>query len=350
MRTFAYARPDDLAAAVRLVDGDDEATYIAGGTNLVDLMRLGVERPATLVDIADVVGGTVGGTPQGGLLIGAGVTNSDLAAHPTVRREYPAVARALLAGASGQIRNRATVGGNLLQRTRCVYFTDTSKPCNKRQPGAGCPARSGVHRDLGVLGTSDACIATNPSDLAVALAAVGARVHVTGPTGGRVLTLDELYRLPGADPSRDTTLERGEIVVSVELPPAGPLTRAGVYRKARDRASYAFALCSVAGAVVLEGDTVAEVALAFGALAPKPWRASEAERLLVGVPLTAETVQRAVDAELAAAEPLPGNAFKLELATRLAVATLAESAGVQLPVVDGGAPSDAGRADGPGPS
>jgi xanthine dehydrogenase YagS FAD-binding subunit len=334
MRPFGYVRPADRADAVAAVAGDEQATYIAGGTNLVDLMRLGVVAPGVLVDLNGLVDDTVEPVEGGGLLIGAGVTNSELAAHPKVRREYPALSEALLSGASGQLRNRASVGGNLLQRTRCVYFTDPTKPCNKREPGSGCPARAGAHRDLAVLGTSQHCIATHPSDMAVALSLFEARVHVTGPDGDRVLAIDELYRLPGDDPSRDTTLVRGELVTAVELPAASPLTRASTYRKVRDRASYAFALCSVAAAIRLEGGVVAEVALAFGGMAPKPWRAQQAEQRLVGEALTGAAVAAAVDAELVEADPLPRNAFKLALARRLATVTLGRSAGVELVPAD----------------
>jgi xanthine dehydrogenase YagS FAD-binding subunit len=338
MRPFGYVRPADQAEAVAAVAGDEQATYLAGGTNLVDLMRLGVVAPGVLVELRGVVDDTVTHVDGGGLRIGAGVTNSELAAHPTVRREYPALSEALLSGASGQLRNRASVGGNLLQRTRCVYFTDPTKPCNKREPGSGCPARAGAHRDLAVLGTSHHCIATHPSDMAVALSLLDACVHLTGPGGDRVLAMDELYRLPGDDPSRDTTLARGELITAVELPASSPLARASTYRKVRDRASYAFALCSVAAAVRLDDGAIAEVALAFGGLAPKPWRARQAEQRLLGQPLTRAAVAAAVQAELADAEPLPRNAFKLPLASRLAAVTLGRSAGVDLGTADGDAP------------
>jgi xanthine dehydrogenase YagS FAD-binding subunit len=332
VREFAYDRPNDIRAAVSAVASDPEARYVAGGTNLVDLMRLGVERPATLVDVAAAVGRDISATEAGGLRIEAGATNSELAAHLAVRRDYPVISQALLAGASGQLRNRATVGGNLLQRTRCVYFTDVSKPCNKRIPGSGCPARSGAHLDLGVLGTSELCIATHPSDLAVALALVDARVHVSGPSEDRVLSLDEFYRLPGDDPSRDTTLGHSDLVTAVVLPPPTALTRSSMYRKARDRASYAFALCSVAAAVRLEHGAVAEIALAFGGLAPRPWRATEAERRLVGARLDAAAILAAMDAELAVADPLPKNEFKLTLARRMAVSALAAASGLPLDI------------------
>jgi xanthine dehydrogenase YagS FAD-binding subunit len=338
MRPFGYVRPADRAEAVAAVAGDEQTTYLAGGTNLVDLMRLGVLTPGVLVDLRGLLDDTVESLSGGGLRVGAGVTNSQLAAHPAVLRDYPVLSQALLSGASGQLRNRASVGGNLLQRTRCVYFTDSTKPCNKRDPGSGCPARGGVHRDLAVLGTSEHCIATHPSDMAVALAALDCRVHVTGQDGDRTLSLDELYRLPGEDPSRDTTLASGDLVTAVELPSPTALTRSSTYRKVRDRASYAFALCSVAAAVDMVDDVVADVSLAFGALAPKPWRARAAEERLRGARLTGAAVVAAVDVELSAADPLPGNAFKIPLARRLAVTTLGRAAGLDLEL-----PQEAGR-------
>ena len=327
MRPFSYVRPGDAAEAMALMADDGTASYLAGGTNLVDLMRLGVSNPSLVVDISDLVGDRIEQLPGGGWLIGAGVINSALASDPELRREYPVLSQALLSGASGQLRNKATVGGNLLQRTRCAYFTDPSKPCNKRHPGSGCPARSGAHRDLAVLGTSEHCIATHPSDMAVALQVLDARVHVSGQGGERVLSLDELYRLPGDDPSRDTTLDRGDLITAVELPTPTDLTRRSTYRKVRDRASFAFALCSVGAAVRLEASgAVAQLALAFGGLASRPWRARVAEERLVGSEPSADTVVAAVEAELAAAAPLPGNAYKLPLAARLAAATLTQLA------------------------
>jgi xanthine dehydrogenase YagS FAD-binding subunit len=239
------------------------------------------------------------------------------------------LSRALLAGASGQLRNMATVGGNLLQRTRCLYFQDVTKPCNKRVPGSGCPAREGISRDLGVLGTSDHCIATHPSDMAVALVALGAVVVVRGPKGERRLGMTEFYRLPGDLPQYDTNLEPAELIVAVELPAASPLTRSSRYRKARDRASFAFALGSVATAVHVEDDRITDLRLAFGALAPRPWRATVAEQRLRGVRPTVDSVIEAVDAELIQAQPLPANSFKVPLARRLAVAEL--SAQLDLP-------------------
>jgi xanthine dehydrogenase YagS FAD-binding subunit len=264
---------------------------------------------------------------DGGLVIGAGVRNSDLAADHRVRRSYPALSQALLAGASGQLRNMATVGGNLLQRTRCLYFQDVSKPCNKREPGSGCPARAGLHRDLGILGVSDACIATHPSDLAVALAAFDAVVQVQGADGTREVALPDFYRLPGDDPSRDTMLAHGDLVTAVVLPPPGALSRTSAYRKVRDRASYAFAVGSVAAALSMDEDQVSDVRIAFGAVAPMPWRARVAEDALRGRPLTAEAVFEAVGQEMQAAKPLPGNAFKADLSARITAAVLLRLAG-----------------------
>ena len=248
--------------------------------------------------------------------------NSVLAADPDLRRDYPALSQALLAGASGQIRNMATVGGNLLQRTRCGYFNDISKPCNKREPGTGCPARTGVHRDLAIIGHSESCIATHPSDMAVALSALDATVHVLGPDGPRVLALDDFYRLPGSTPKWDTTLRHGELITGVELPPPSALTRRSTYRKARDRASYAFAAGSVAAAVTVDDGTVTDVGISFGAIAHRPWRARIAEAALVGGPVDAATLGAALDLELDRAEPFPDNAFKVPLSRRLAVSAL----------------------------
>ncbi|MEV7479809.1 MULTISPECIES: FAD binding domain-containing protein [Streptomyces] len=323
MRPFAYLRPGSVAEAVRVSAERPEARFLGGGTNLVDLMKLGVESPGLLIDVSRLPLDRVVPTDDGGLRIGATVRNSDLAAHPVVRERYPALSQALLAGASGQLRNTATTGGNLLQRTRCLYFQDTSKPCNKRQPGSGCPAREGVHRDLAVLGHSPDCVATNPSDMAVALAALDATVHLRGPEGERAVPATGFHRLPGDNPDQDTVLRPGEMVVDVVLPPA-PEGAASLYRKARDRASYAFALASVAAVLTVRDGRVAHASLAFGGLAHRPWRARAAEDVLRGAPATEETFARAADAELAAAEPLRDNGFKVALARNLAVGVLAE--------------------------
>jgi xanthine dehydrogenase YagS FAD-binding subunit len=322
VKTFEYVAATDLAQALARPD----ATFLAGGTNLVDLMKLGVATPDVLVDINRLPLHDVTATAGGGLSIGAGVRNSDLAAHGSVRRDFPVLSQALLAGASGQLRNMATTGGNLLQRTRCRYFTDITKPCNKRAPGTGCPARDGDHRNLAILGASGHCVATHPSDLAVALAALDAVVRVTGPGGDRAIPLVELHRLPGDRPERDTVLEPGELITAVDVPPLG-FGRTSAYRKARDRASYAFAVGSVAAALDLDAGLVRDVRLAFGAVAHKPWRAYRAEEALRGRPATRESFRAAADAELAAAEPLRENGFKVPLLRNLVAATLTGLAG-----------------------
>ncbi|EXG79834.1 FAD binding domain-containing protein [Cryptosporangium arvum] len=317
MKTFTYRAVTDIDEAVA-----QTGTYLAGGTNLVDLMKLGVTAPETLVDINQLPLHDVVRRPDGGLRIGAGVRNSELAAHPVVRRHYPVLSQALLAGASGQLRNMATTGGNLLQRTRCRYFMDATKPCNKRVPGSGCPAREGDHRNLAVLGASEACVATHPSDMAVALVALDAVARVTGPNGERTIPIEVLHRLPGDRPHHDTVLEPGELITAVDLPVLG---RPSAYRKARDRASYAFAVGSVAACLQLDADgRVDDVRLALGAVAHKPWRARAAEEALRGGPATREAFLAAADAELAAAEPLRDNAFKIPLIRNLVATTLEE--------------------------
>ncbi|MBT2235302.1 xanthine dehydrogenase family protein subunit M [Nonomuraea sp. NEAU-A123] len=322
MRSFEYARAADPADAVaRFRPG---TMYLGGGTNLVDLMRLGVAEPEYLVDVSRLPLDRV--EPDGeGLRVGAAVRNSDLGAHPLVRERYPMLARAVLSGASGQIRNMATVGGNLLQRTRCPYFQDVSKPCNKRLPGSGCPAIDGDHSNLAVLGHSTACVATHPSDMAVALAALDARVHVTGPGGDRVIPMPGLHRLPGDEPGRDTVLEPGELVTAVLLP--APPPGASRYRKVRERASFAFALVSIAAVLDVAGDgTVRECRIALGGVAHAPWRCERAEQALRGARAGEESFGRAADAELAQARPLPRNAHKVPLARNLIVRTLLELA------------------------
>ena len=323
MRTFEYERAADTAAAVAA--GAEGATYLAGGTNLVDLMKLGVATPARLVDVTRVLDADVRDAAGGGLWIGAGARNADLAAEPAVRERYPALSQALLAGASGQLRNMATVGGNLLQRTRCSYFQDVTKPCNKRDPGSGCPAIAGDHRNLAILGHSRSCVATNPSDMAVALAAFDAVVHVIAASGERTIAMPGLHRVPGDEPQRDTVLEPGELITAVELP-ALALAANSRYRKVRDRASYAFAVTSVAVALDVEDGVVADCRIAFGGLAPVPWRALRAEDALRGAPATPASFAAAADAELAVAQPLRDNAFKLKLARNVLTATLSELA------------------------
>ena len=323
MRPFRFERATDAEQAVALIADEPEARYLGGGTNLVDLMRLGVETPAVLVDVARLDGapGEIEDTPSGGLRIGAAVSNSDLAVDPRVRTRYPVLSEAVLHGASGQLRNLATTGGNLLQRTRCAYFQDVTKPCNKREPGSGCPAREGDHRNLAILGWSEACVATHPSDLAVALAAVDAVVH----TSRRSLTLVELQRLPGDEPERDTVLEHGELLEAVELPPLA-FARNSAYVKVRERASFSFAVVSLAAALDVSAGTVRDVRLALGGVAHKPWRATRVEDLLRGGSATVDAFARAADVELAQARPLRDNRYKVPIARNLIVRTLMELA------------------------
>ena len=321
MKSFGYVRAGSVEEAADAYASHPGARYLGGGTNLVDLMKLGVEQPATLVDVSRLPLDSVEELPDGALRIGATVRNSDLAAHPLVRDRYPVLSQALLAGASGQLRNIATTGGNLLQRTRCPYFQDTGKPCNKREPGSGCGARDGVHRDHAVLGHSPRCIATHPSDMAVALSALDARVELYGAEGERAVPAAEFHRLPGDHPERDTEIRPGELITAVVLP-AAAAGLPSLYRKARDRASYAFALASVA-AVLHTGDGVVQHAgIAFGALAHRPWRARRAEEALLGAAPTVAAFEHAVDLELAAAQPLRDNAYKVRLARSLALDVL----------------------------
>jgi xanthine dehydrogenase YagS FAD-binding subunit len=328
VREFRYERAGDAAAAVALLAGEPDGAFLGGGTNLVDLMKLGVATPDVLVDVRTLTSREVIDAPGGGLRIGAGVPNAELAADRRVRESWPALAQALLAGASGQLRNRATTAGNLLQRTRCTYFTDVTRPCNKRSPGSGCGALEGHHRNHAVLGQTidgpGTCVATHPSDMAVALAALDATVHVLGPDGERSIPIGELHRLPGEDPTRDTTLRHGELITAVDVPPLGMPSR---YRKVRDRASFAFALVSVAAAVRVEDGVVADVRLALGGVAHKPWRASAAEEALRGRPATEASFAAAADAELAAATPLRDNAYKVPMARNVVVRTLIDLTG-----------------------
>jgi len=289
-------------------------------------MRLGVETPDLLVDVTRLAYDRIDVTDKGGLRIGAGVRNSDLAGDRRVRTRYPALAEALLAGASGQLRNLATTGGNLLQRTRCPYFQDVTKPCNKRDPGTGCPAREGEHHNLAIIGHSEHCVATHPSDMAVALAAFDAIVRVVGPRGEREIPLVDFHRLPGDTPQRDTVLERDDLIVAVDLP-ALTVAANSRYRKVRERASFSFALVSVAAALDVVDGEVRDVRIAFGGIAHKPWRARAAEEALRGSTAGEEAFRRAADAELTKAEPLRDNGYKVELARNTLVRTLVELAG-----------------------
>src|SRR3954447_1486066 len=326
MRPFTYERPTDAAGAVALLDdAGPAARYLGGGTNLVDLMKLGVESPDVLVDVTRLPHDGIQELDGGGLRIGAAVRNSDLAASRLVRGAYPVLSQAVLAGASGQLRNMATVGGNLLQRTRCAYFTDVTKACNKREGGRDpnrCPAREGHHRNHAILGHSEACVATHPSDMAVALTALGATVHVEGHDGPRAIPMPGLHRLPGDEPQRDTELRPGELVTAVELP-ALALARRSAYRKVRERASFAFALVSVAAALDVQDGVVRDCRIALGAVAHAPWRAERAEEALRGAPATEESFAAAADAELAEASPLRENAYKVPLARNTLIRTLA---------------------------
>jgi len=326
VKLFSYTRAESAEAAARAGAGG-ATRFIAGGTNLVDLMKLQVETPETLVDISRLPLDRIEEREDGGLTIGALVPNSDLAADARVTDRYEVLARALLAGASGQLRNKATTGGNLLQRTRCYYFYDVATPCNKRVPGSGCAAREGYNRILAVLGTSEKCIATHPSDMAVAMRALDATVVTLKPDGDRRrIALGDFYRLPGDTPEVETVLEPGELITAVELP--APVAGARhLYRKVRDRASYAFALVSVAGVVATEGDTVTSAALAFGGLGPMPWRNPEVEAAIVGRPASDETFAAAADALLADARGFGSNDFKIPLARRTLIASLRELTG-----------------------
>jgi xanthine dehydrogenase YagS FAD-binding subunit len=323
MKPFRYERARSEDGAVATLAATPGAKLLGGGTNLVDLMRLEVETPELLVDVTRLPYGRIDAAGNGGLRIGAGVRNSDLAADRRVRTRFPVLSEALLAGASGQLRNLATTGGNLLQRTRCAYFTDVTKACNKREPGTGCPAREGHHRNHAILGQSEACVATHPSDMAVALTALGATVHVEGRDGARAIPMPGLHRLPGDEPQRDTELRPGELVTAVELP-ALEIARQSAYRKVRERASFAFALVSVAAALDVQDGVVHDCRIALGAVAHVPWRALRAEEALRGRPATEAAFAEAADAELAAADPLPQNAFKVPLARRVIVRTLEE--------------------------
>lgn len=321
MRSFGYSRAVDVGSAVAAVSRTEGAKFLGGGTNLVDLMRENVEQPEHLVDVTRVPLAEIEETADGGVRIGALVRNSHLAADPTVRERYPVLSEAILAGASGQIRNMATTGGNLMQRTRCYYFYDGEARCNKREPGSGCDAVEGFNRIHAILGASDSCIATHPSDMCVALAALDATVHVTGSGGERAIPIADFHRLPGDTPEIDTTLAHDELITAIELP-ALPIARSSAYRKVRDRASYAFALVSVAAALDVDDGTIAGARVALGGVAHKPWRAHAVEAALVGRPATVETFKAAAAEEFEAARGYRHNSFKIELAQRTIVSVL----------------------------
>jgi len=325
MTPFSYARADDAPDAIRLAGVAPHAKYLGGGTNLVDLMRETIERPTALVDVT-CLSKTIDVREDGSIIIGAAATNTALAANRAIRERFPVLARAILAGASGQIRNMATVGGNILQRTRCAYFYDDAARCNKRVPGAGCDAIEGFNRNHAILGASAACVATHPSDMCVALAALDAVVHLSGPEGERAIPLASLHRLPGDHPDIETELRAGELIIAVELPTM-PFATLSTYRKVRDRASYAFALISVAAAVDIDLGAIKDVRLALGGVAHRPWRARKAEDALRGQPASRANFRAAADLELSDAVGLSGNGFKIELAKRAIVAVLGDLTG-----------------------
>jgi xanthine dehydrogenase YagS FAD-binding subunit len=322
---FRYERARDVEGAIAMLTAEPRAAYLAGGTNLVDLMKLEVVTPDVLIDVRRLTSDRIDDLPDGGLRIGAAVSNSTVAADLRVRRRYPMLSQAILAGASGQLRNMATSGGNLLQRTRCAYFQDLTTPCNKRQPGSGCSALEGHNRDLAIIGHSEHCVATHPGDMAVPLAALDAVVRTQGPTGERTIPVTEFHRLPGDTPERDTVLERGELITAIDLPPT-PVAARSRYEKIRDRASYAFALVSAAVALDVADGAVRDVRIALGSVAHKPWRAFTAEEALRGAPATETSFRAAAEAELAVARPLSGNAFKVPLARNVIVSMLLDLA------------------------
>lgn len=325
MRNFTFQRADSTTAAVDLIAQSPNAKFLGGGTNLVDLMRSNLERPSALIDVTGLEQQGVDEAGDGGLTIGAAVRNSVVAGSRVVRERYPVLAEAILSGASGQIRNMATVGGNLLQRTRCVYFYDVTSRCNKRTPESGCDALDGFNRGHAILGASADCVATHPSDMCVALAALDALVHVEGPLGRRTIPLTEFHLLPGSTPERESQLLPDELITHVQLP-GFTAARKSRYRKVRDRASFAFALVSVAAVLEVQNGNVTAVRLALGGVAAKPWRAFRAEALLTKAPATELEFARAAEAELESARGLEHNHFKIELARRLIVATLQELA------------------------
>jgi xanthine dehydrogenase YagS FAD-binding subunit len=322
MKSFGFEQASSKAGAVEIFAAHPGARFIAGGTNLVDLMREGIEEPDYLIDVSTLSDEI---KPVGDrVLVGAGVGNTELAAHPLIRKRYPLLARAVLAGASPQIRNMASVGGNILQRTRCAYFYDGASRCNKKHPGSGCDAIEGFNRYHAILGASPSCIATHPSDMCVALAALDAIVHLLGPAGTRTVPLVDLHRLPGGHPDVETRLQPGELITAVELPDL-PFARRSTYRKVRDRSSYAFALVSIAAALeIAEDGYVEEVRVALGGVAAKPWRAHAFEAALKGQPAGEQSYRKAAEAELRDAAGLAHNAFKIDLAKRLLVSTMAD--------------------------
>ena len=321
MHNFEFIRPEDPAAAIttaaqaKTAQQGAEVRFMGGGTTLIDLMKLNVETPARVLDINRLPLDKIEPMPDGGLKIGATVRNSDLAYHSSVQHDYSVLSQAVLSGASAQIRNMATVAGNLLQRTRCMYFRDTAMPCNKREPGSGCPAITGSNRTLAILGTSDHCIATNPSDMCVAMAALEATIHVQGPKGPRAISFGDFHLLPGSTPHRETVLEPGDLITHVTLPPPTKGSR-HVYLKLRDRASYEFALASAAVVLTIAGGNVTRARIALGGVGTKPWRSHEAEAVLAGRPANDANFRKAAEAAMRGAKPQSENGFKIELARR----------------------------------
>jgi xanthine dehydrogenase YagS FAD-binding subunit len=327
MKAFQLTRATDSAQAIataakaKTAQQGAEIRFIGGGTTLIDLMKLNVEQPQTLIDINRLPLDKIEALPDGGLTIGAVVRNSDLAYHPLVRKNYAVLSEALLSGASAQLRNMATTGGNLLQRTRCMYFRETNMPCNKRVPGSGCAAIGGANRSLAILGTSEHCIATNPSDMNVAMAALEATIHVRGPKGERSIPIADFHVLPGSTPQRETVLEPGDLITHVTLPAPAAGSRS-LYLKLRDRASYEFALASAAVVVTVANGKVTRARIALGGVGTKPWRSTEAEEALTGQPATEEAFRKAAEAALRGAKPQSENGFKVELAKRCLVHAL----------------------------
>ncbi|HET6977248.1 MAG TPA: xanthine dehydrogenase family protein subunit M [Pyrinomonadaceae bacterium] len=321
MHTFEFSRPADLTAAItgasqsKTAQQGADVRFIAGGTTLIDLMKLNVETPARVLDVNHLPLDKIEVTANGELKIGATVRNSDLAHHPVVQKDYAVLSQAILSGASAQLRNMATTAGNLLQRTRCMYFRDTATPCNKREPGTGCPAITGANRMLAILGTSEHCIATNPSDMCVAMAALEATIHIQGPKGLRAVPIGDFHLLPGSTPDRETVLEPGDIITHVTLP--RPIAGSKqFYLKLRDRASYEFALASTAVVMTITGGKVTRVRIALGGVGTKPWRSPEAEKALTGQTANSANYLKAAEAALREAKPQSENKFKIELAKR----------------------------------
>ena len=321
MRPISYAHATEVADAIATVTAEPDRAFVAGGTTQIDLLRLDVVRPSGLVDINALPLRGIEDLPGGGLRIGALARMNEVAEAPGVAERFPMLTQALVLGASAQLRNMASIGGNLLQRTRCSYFRDVDSPCNKRNPESGCSALDGVNRGHAILGTSEHCIATHPSDLAVALVALDAVVHTEGPRGERTIPIDDFFLLPGDTPEHEHPIEYGELIVAIEVP-ATPMARRSLYLKVRDRESYEFALASVAAALRVEAGVIAEARVALGGVATKPWRARRAERVLVGAPAEPETLARAAHEELVPAMPRRFNAFKVELAERTVVRAL----------------------------